>query len=61
MIVAPQYLELTRTLEVEEEVEEGEEVGEPAEELVRTRVMTRAPPQVHCRVLVVSLLAGCPS
>ena len=61
MIVARQYLEIIRTLEVEEEEEvEGEE-GEAAEELVRTRVMTRDPPPGHCRVLVVSLLAGCRS
>lgn len=59
MIVAPQYLELTRTLE--EVVEEEEEVElQPAGELVRTPVMTRDPPQDPSPVSVVSLLAVCP-
>ena len=57
MIVAPQYLELTRTLEEEEEAEEELQA---AEELVRTRVMTLVPPLDLCRVSEASLLEGCP-
>ena len=61
MIVAPQYLELTRTLEEEEVEEEVEEVElQEAGELVRTQVMTRAPPLGPCPVSVVCSLAGCP-